>query len=63
MARQIHRIVDTAYGEVMVKPSEVTDCVLECWIGDNFDDFIGEIEGMMDEDDESFRISIENELF
>lgn len=63
MARQIHRIIDTAYGEVMVKPSEVADCVLECWIGDNFDEFIGEIDGMMDEDDESFRISIENELF
>jgi len=37
MKKNTHTIVETAYGEVMVKSNG------ECYIGDNFDDYIGEI--------------------
>lgn len=37
MKKNTHTIVETAYGEVMVKSNG------ECYIGNNFDDYIGEI--------------------
>lgn len=39
-----HVILDTSYGEVLVE-QEIDDGVLECYIGNNYDEYIGDIDG------------------
>lgn len=41
-----HTIIDTAFGEVMVKEGDTST---ELYIGDNFDEFVGELETPYDE--------------
>ena len=49
--REQHRIIDTCAGEVMLK--YVHDCdLLDAYIGDNYDDYIGTISGHLDDDEE-----------
>lgn len=53
--RRKHRIIDTCAGEVMLKYAY--DCdenrdLLDAYIGDNYDDYIGTISGHLDDDDE-----------
>lgn len=50
-----HRIIDTCAGEVMLK--NAYDCdencdLLDAYIGDNYDDYIGTISGDLDDDEE-----------
>jgi hypothetical protein len=44
------KIIDTSFGEVMV--SETTELgYLDCYIGDNYDDYLFTIEGRLGDDD------------
>ena len=47
-----HVILDTSYGEVLVEQG-IDDGVLECFIGDNYDEYIGSIEGSIYDDETS----------
>ena len=38
-----HVIIDTSYGEVLVEQG-IDDDVLECFIGDNYNEYIGDID-------------------
>ena len=58
-----HTIIDTEYGEVMVKgwfDSNINKSGCDCYIGDNFDQLIGELEIPFDEVTAE---DIEKELF
>ncbi len=44
-----HVIVETSYGEVLVK--QKFSNILNCYIGNNFDQYIGSIEGSIYEDE------------
>jgi hypothetical protein len=58
-----HRIIDTSFGEVMVKPEKDDmgeDC-LNVYIGDNWDDYVGTIYNCdFDADDDELITEIEN---
>lgn len=40
-----HQIVNTSYGEVMCKESETIETMVDCFVGTNFDTYIGSIKG------------------
>jgi hypothetical protein len=53
-----HQIVETSYGEVMVK--ETTEKgYLDCYIGDNYDSYLCTIEGNVYDSEDSLAESIE----
>ena len=55
-----HRMIDTSFGEVMVKPEKGDDC-LNVYIGDNWDDYVGTIYDCdFDADDDELITEIEN---
>lgn len=62
MATKRHQIVVTSYGEVMVKENPVFGD-LDCFTGDNWDNYIGEIEGSVNDDSAELKAKIERELF
>ena len=45
-----HQIVETCYGEVMLKPT-CDGMASECYIGDNYDDYVGVIDVSFETDD------------
>ena len=58
-------IIETDFGEVMLR--QCYDCDTnhtwcECYIGDNWDDYIGEIEGGFQQDEDDLREKVENIL-
>lgn len=57
-----HQIVTTSCGEVMVKQGS-DENTLECYIGDDFDEYIGEITGNVYDDSNQLANDIENCLF
>ena len=54
-------IVDTSYGEVKV--IEGMDGCVDCYNGDNFDEYIGTIEGNVQDDADELADKIEEMLF
>ena len=54
-----HVIVDTSYGEVMLKQK---DGFVECYIGDNYDDYIGDIDAYLENDNDYLINLVENLL-
>ena len=57
-----HRIVDTAYGEVLCQYAydSGTDCnFLDCYIVGNYDEYIGEISDSLHDSDERLAEMIE----
>ena len=62
-AKKVHRILDTSFGEVMVKPEkdDMGDDCLNVYIGDNWDDYVGTIYDCdFDADDDELITEIEN---
>ena len=57
-----HQIVTTSCGEVMVKQG-ADEQTLECYIGEDFDEYIGEIAGNVYDDSYCIVNDIENCLF
>ncbi len=51
-------IVDTSYGEVMVKETDEKG-YLDCYIGDNYDSYLCTIEGSVSDSEESLAESID----
>lgn len=45
-----HVILNTSYGEVLVKEGN-NNGLLDCYIGNNYDEYIGSIEGSIYEDE------------
>lgn len=56
-----HLIVETSYGETMLK-NGIVDGVLECYIGCNYDEYVGDIEGTL-YDEEDVLVSRFEQLF
>ena len=56
-----HVIIDTSYGVVLVEQG-IDDWVLECYIGNNYDEYIEDIDGTIYDDETSLIDKIE-ELF
>lgn len=54
-------IIDTSYGEVMVKETTEEE-YLDCYIGDNFDDYIGTIDGRICDSEDYLADKIEELL-
>ena len=62
-AKKVHRILDTSFGEVMLKPkTDNGEEMLEVYIGDNYDDFVGEISASIDDDEDDLLDQIEELL-
>ena len=61
-----HRIIDTEYGEVMIKSAydcETDESFFYCYIGDNYDCYIGEVPcNYWEDDDETIASEIERVL-
>ena len=57
-----HVIIDTSYGEVLVEQG-IDDGVLECFIGDNYDEYIGDIDGTIDDDETTLIDKVEELLY
>ena len=47
-----HIILNTSYGEVLVK-EENNNSLLNCYIGNNYDEYIGSIKGTIYDDENS----------
>lgn len=47
-----HVILNTSYGEVLIKEGSNSN-LLNCYIGNNYDEYIGSIEGSIDDDETS----------
>jgi hypothetical protein len=60
-----HRIIDTTFGEVMLKESTSLTGEKSCdmYNGDNFDDYIGSISCSLDDDYDVIVEQIEEKLF
>ena len=60
-AKKLHRMLDTSFGEVMVKPkTDNGEEMLEVYIGDNWDEYVGTIyDTDFDADDEELIAEIE----
>ena len=56
-----HVILDTSYGDVLVEQG-IDDGVLECFIGDNYDDYVGDIDGTLYDNEDDLIEKVE-ELF
>lgn len=62
-AKKVHRILDTSFGEVMLKPkTDNGEEMLEIYIGDNYDDFVGEISASIDDDEDDLLDQIDELL-
>lgn len=62
-AKKVHRMLDTSFGEVMLKPkTDNGEEMLEVYIGDNYDDFVGEISASIDDDEDDLLDQIEELL-
>lgn len=62
-AKKVHRILDTSFGEVMLKPkTDNGEEMLEVYIGDNYDDFVGEISASIDDDEDDLLDQIDELL-
>ena len=57
-----HVILDTSYGEVLVKQG-IDDGVLECYIGNNYDEYIGDIDGTIYDDETTLIDKVEELLY
>lgn len=55
-----HRIIETSYGEVMIK--EEDDFLCSAYIGDNWDEFVGEIPCSINDDEQHIVYEIERIL-
>ena len=52
-AKKVNRILDTSFGEVMLKPkTDNGEDFLEVYQGDNFDEYVGDISTSIDDDDD-----------
>ena len=52
-AKKVHRMLDTSFGEVMLKPkTDNGEEFLEVYQGDNFDEYVGEISASIDDDED-----------
>lgn len=61
-----HRIIETSFGEVMLveKKDEATqETYCEMYAGDNFDDFVGEINCGVNDDDDVIQEAVEEALY
>lgn len=58
----VHQIVTTSYGEVMCRESEEVETMLDCFIGSNFDNYIGSIKGSVYDSPEILSKQIERTL-
>ena len=59
-AKKVHRILDTVFGEVMLKPkTDNGESFLEIYQGDNYDDYVGEISASIDDDEDDLLDQIE----
>ena len=60
-AKKLHRMLDTSFGEVMVKPkTDNGEEMLEVYVGDNWDEYVGTIyDTDFDADDEELIAEIE----
>ena len=47
-----HVILNTSYGEVLIKEGSNSN-LLNCYIGNNYDEYIGSIEGTIYDDENS----------
>lgn len=56
-----HVILDTSYEEVLVKQG-IDDGVLECYIGNNYDEYIGDIDGTIYDNETSLINKVEELL-
>ena len=62
-AKKVHRMLDTSFGEVMLKPkTDNGEEMLEIYIGDNYDDFVGEISASIDDDEDDLLDQIDELL-
>lgn len=62
-AKKVHRILDTSFGEVMLKPkTDNGESFLEIYQGDNYDDYVGEISASIDDDEDDLLDQIEELL-
>lgn len=62
-AKKVHRILDTSFGEIMLKPkTDNGEEMLEIYIGDNYDDFVGEISASIDDDEDDLLDQIDELL-
>lgn len=62
-AKRVHRILDTSYGEVMAKPIiDNGEEMLEIYIGDNYDEYVGSISASFEDEDDDLISAIE-EIF
>ena len=63
-AKKVHRMLDTSFGEVMLKPkTDNGEEMLEIYIGDNYDDFVGEISASIDDDEDDLLDQIDELLY
>lgn len=52
-AKKLYRMLDTSFGEVMLKPkTDNGEEFLEVYQGDNFDEYVGEILASIDDDED-----------
>ena len=56
-----HVILDTSYEEVLVEQG-IDDGVLECYIGNNYDEYIGDIDGTIYDNETSLINKVEELL-
>ena len=56
-----HVILDTSYGEVLAKQG-IDNGVLECFIGHNYDEYVGDIDGTLYDNEDDLIEKVE-ELF
>lgn len=62
-AKKVHRMLDTSFGEIMLKPkTDNGEEMLEIYIGDNYDDFFGEISASIDDDEDDLLDQIDKLL-
>lgn len=55
-----HRIIETSYGEVMIK--EEDDFLCSAYIGDDWDEFVGEIPCYINDDEQHIIYELERIL-
>lgn len=60
---EIHRMIDTSFGEICLKPNRDDEGFLDMFQGDNWDDFIGSIPCEFDATDEEILEQIEEALY
>ena len=62
--REQHRIIDTSFGEVCLKPKEENgEKYCEMYIGDNYDEYVGNVDCDINDEDEIILQQIEEKLY